>query len=157
MTPPDGGDRRADLHRPVRPRVSLLVARAVAASVVVVLTVVAVVLPGEGREGFRLLDRLGVVAVGLAVAAVLWRFSSVVALPSEQGLHVRNLLVRRDLEWAQIVTVRFGGGAPWAVLDLADGDTLPVMAVQRSDGAYGEEQARRLATLVALHSVTPDR
>ncbi len=120
----------------------------------IVLSVVAVVLPGDGATGFKLLDRLGVVAVGLAVAAVLWWFSLVSALPSESGLRVRNLVGVCDLEWPQIVAVRFGGASPWAVLDLSDGDTLTVMAVQRSDGAYGAGEAQRLATLVALHSRT---
>ena len=67
---------------------------------------------------------------------------------------MQNLITGRSLEWAQIVAVRFGGGPPWLILDLDDGDSLPVMAVQRADGRAAEEQARRLATLVALHSRT---
>jgi hypothetical protein len=39
-------------------------------------------------------------------------------------------------------------------LDLADGDTLAVMGIQRADGAFAESEARRLATLVALHTTT---
>lgn len=146
--------RRRALHEPLRPRVSRVIGRVVAIGVVLVLLGVAVAVPGEGEQGFRLLDRLGIVAVGLLVAAGLWRLTAVEAIPDETGLLVRNLVVRRRLAWAEIVTVRFGGGAPWAVLDLSDGDTLPVMAVQRSDGEHAEALARRLATLVALHSRT---
>jgi hypothetical protein len=62
--------------------------------------------------------------------------------------------VERDLSWAQIVSVRFGGGNPWALLDLDDGETMPVMGIQRSDGARAVAESRRLATLVEFHSRT---
>ena len=48
----------------------------------------------------------------------------------------------------------FGGGEPWVTLDLADGDTLAVMAIQRADGEDAVAEARRLATLVDVHSRT---
>jgi hypothetical protein len=37
---------------------------------------------------------------------------------------------------------------PWVVLDLSDGGTLAVMAVQRADGERGMAEARRLQALV---------
>jgi hypothetical protein len=100
------------------------------------------------------LDRVGFALVGLAVAWFCWREASVVARPGDDGLLVRNLLVVRRVEWAQIVSVRFGQGRPWVQLDLADGDTLAVMAIQRADGAAADREARRLATLVARHTAT---
>ena len=36
-------------------------------------------------------------------------------------------------------------------LDLADGETLGVMAVQRADGASADAEAARLAALAAAH------
>lgn len=67
---------------------------------------------------------------------------------------MRNLVHRRRLAWAEIVSVRFGHGRPWVQLDLADGTTLAVMGIQRSDGALANREARRLATLVARHTAT---
>ena len=96
-----------------------------------------------------------VVGFGFVTAAVGWlliRLGLVAVFPAEDGVRVRNLLLSRRLEWAQIVGVRFGGGDPWVLLDLSDGDTLAVMAIQRADGAAGRAEADRLATLVALHS-----
>jgi hypothetical protein len=61
---------------------------------------------------------------------------------------VRNLVITRRLEWAQIVSVEFGGGAPWVSLDLDDLDTVAVMAIQKADGAFGEQEASRLVALV---------
>jgi hypothetical protein len=143
---------REQLHAPFRPRRARTSAFTVAGVQFVVLAAIAVLLPGSGPVGFHWYDRLGVVAVGAAVAWFLSRFALLDAVPSERGLRVRNLFVVTDVEWAQIVSVRFGGGDPWVTLDLSDGDTLAVMAIQRADGAHGTTEANRLATLVALHS-----
>ncbi|HZI96854.1 MAG TPA: PH domain-containing protein [Actinomycetales bacterium] len=138
------------LHAAFRPRRARRVAYPLAAGALVTMVAVAVVAPG----GFGVVDRLGFVVVGVAIAWFLHRQASVRAVPTESGLVVRNLFLGRTLEWAEIVDVRFGGGRPWVQLDLSDGDTLAVMAVQRADGDLAESEARRLATLVALHSRT---
>jgi hypothetical protein len=145
---------RAALHTVFRPVRARRVALALAVAQAVVLVAVALAMPGSGYGAFQWQDRLGVVAVAALVAAGLWRLGNVRAVPTETGLTVCNLVAVRTLEWAQIVAVRFGGGPPWLILDLDDGQTLPVMAVQRADGPAGQVQARRLATLVALHSRT---
>ena len=148
---------REQLHAPFRPRRARVSALAIAAVQLVLLAVVALLLPGTGPVAFQWYDRLGMVAVGGSVAWFLTRFALLEATPSESGLRVRNLFVVTELAWAQIVTVRFGGGGPWVTLDLADGDTLAVMAVQRADGERGAAEARRLATLVELHSRSTPR
>jgi len=145
---------RSALHAAFRPHRARRVALALAVAQFAVLTAVALAMPGSGYGAFHWQDRLGVVAVAGVVGFVLWRLSNVHALVSETGLTVQNLVSSTRLDWAQIVAVRFGGGNPWLILDLDDGDTLPVMAVQRADGPAAQEQARRLATLVALHSRT---
>lgn len=154
VTPPAGGtDDRRDLHAPFRPRF----ARAVTLTLVVVLlvlTAVLVVVLPAGIPDVTASDRAAFAVAGAAFAWFCWRQASVVARPDADGLTVRNLVVTRRLSWAQIVSVRFGQGRPWVQLDLDDGDTLAVMGVQRSDGARAEREARRLATLVALHTAT---
>jgi len=145
------GDARRRLHAPFRPRAARLVASVLAAVVLVLAVVLAVVVP-TGQAGP--LDRAGFVAFGALVSAFLYRQATVRAVPDEQGLTVRNLVFTRRLAWAQIVSVRFGQGRPWVQLDLGDGDTLAVMGVQRADGDLALQEARRLATLVELHSRT---
>ena len=76
-------------------------------------------------------------------------------MPDGAGLTVRNLLLTRRVEWAEIVSVRFGQGRPWVSLDLADGTTLAVMAIQAADGARAAREARRLATLVEFGTDAP--
>jgi hypothetical protein len=64
-------------------------------------------------------------------------------------LHVRNLFLARTVPWDEILGVRFPEGDAWAHLDLAEGDTLAVMAVQRADAQGAQTEAQRLAELVA--------
>lgn len=101
--------------------------------------------------GWDLVDRLVVVLCGVVVAVALWRYASIRAVPSPQGLVIRNLITTRRLEWAQIVRVQFGGGAPWVSVDLDDTDTVAVMAIQKADGAPGRAEAARLSALVQVH------
>jgi hypothetical protein len=147
-------DPRAALHAPFLPVRARRVATVLAIAQAIVLTALAIVLPHRGPGAFQWYDRLGVILMAALVGWLLSRYARIRAVPDENGLAVRNLFQSRDLAWPEIIAVRFGGGAPWVVLDLADTETLSVLAIQRADGALAEEQARRLATLVALHSRT---
>jgi len=102
--------------------------------------------------GWGVLDRLLLMSCGVAVAALLWRFASIRAVPSTKGLGIRNLITTRSLEWAQIIRVQFGGGAPWVSLDLDDTDIVAVMAIHKADGGFGQAEAARLSALVQVHS-----
>jgi hypothetical protein len=102
--------------------------------------------------GWGALDRLVMFFCGLAFAAALWRFASIRAIPSTQGLVIRNLVTTRTVEWTQIIRVQFGGGAPWVSVDLDDTDVVAVMAIQKADGAFGQAEASRLSALVQVHS-----
>lgn len=139
-----------ELHAPLRPQRSRAIAIGVAVFELAMFTGLLVAL----GDDLGVIDRAAFVGLALIVAWFLWRLASVSAKPGETGLVVRNFLITRELFWAQIVAVRFGGGNPWVLLDLDDGETLPVMGIQRSDGARAVAEASRLATLVELHSRT---
>lgn len=135
-----------------RPRRSRVVSIGVAVALVLVFVIVAVRIPHGGVTGWNTPDSVAMISFGVAVAAFLLRYALVRATPTRQGLHVRNLVVSRDIEWAEIVNVQFGGGAPWLVLELSDTETIAVMAVQRSDGDFATAEAQRLATLVEANN-----
>ncbi len=97
-------------------------------------------------------DRLAIAAFGLALAGLMWRYATLAAVPLPQGLRVRNLMTTRTLDWGEIVAVHLPAGAPWVDLDLDDGDTLAVMAIQKADGERGRAEASRLARLVDAHA-----
>ncbi|GEK20009.1 PH domain-containing protein [Cellulomonas xylanilytica] len=139
-----------ELTAPFRPRFARVVALGLA--VLVLAATAAIILAmSELSTG----DRIGFVLVGGLIAWFLWRQASVAAVVRDDGLTVRNLVFTRRLAWAEIVSVRFGSGRPWVQLDLSDGDTLAVMGIQRADGERADAEARRLATLVAMHTATP--
>jgi hypothetical protein len=141
---------RARLYAPFRPRAARLVSLAFAVAVAVGTAALLLAL----TDFFSPFDMVGVALFGGGIAWFCWREASVRADVDEHGIVVRNLLLTRRLEWAEIVSVRFGSGRPWVQLDLADGDVLAVMGVQRSDGALAQAEAGRLAALVAIHSRT---
>jgi hypothetical protein len=70
------------------------------------------------------------------------------AVAERDRLVVVNGYKRRELAWAQIVAVRLPPGAPWVTLDLTDGETMPVMAIQGSDGERARRAVRQLRRLV---------
>lgn len=146
-SPSSSADGAARLHAPFRPVRGRRVSRLLGVAAVVLFAALAASVVEQ-----TVWDRLGFLVTGLLVMAFCEMQARVVAVPDEHGLHVRNLVRRRRLEWAEVVGVSFGGGRPWVQLDLADGDTLAVMGIQRADGERGTAEADRLATLVALHT-----
>ena len=138
----------ADPYAVLRPRRGRAVAIGFGVGSLVLFGVMAVLLYRIGISGWGLTDSLLMFGVGVLIAAMMWRFASLRAVPSPSGLEVRNVLLTRRVEWDDIEQVRFSGGDPWVLLDLTDGDQLAVMAVQRADGPYGQAEASRLAALV---------
>ncbi len=149
MSAPDG----TPLDAPFRPRRGRVVP--------LVMGAVAVLLTSAVAVGMRLAgswtgpDQLLMVGLGLAIAGFLWRYASIRAVPREEGLTVRNLLVTRTVPWDEILAVRFPEGDPWVSLELDDTDVLAVMAIQRVDGERGRAEAVRLATLHGRRRTTP--
>ena len=139
----------AAFYRPFRPRRGPAVA--IALGVIVTAGFVFLLLTIRDLDRWGLGDRAGTAVLLLAGLWFLYRQASVVARVDERGIEVHNLVERRRLEWAQIISVRFGQGRPWARLDLSDGTTVAVMAIQASDGRRGQDEAVRLATLVQAH------
>jgi hypothetical protein len=142
---------REELYAPFRPRRARTVAIVLGAMSLAVLGIAAALLPTVVGVANGYLDQLSMAGLGVAIAWFCYRQASVRAIPDDEGLTVRNLFITTRVEWAEVVSVRFGQGRPWVQLDLAEGDTLAVMGVQRSDGAFATAESRRLATLVALH------
>lgn len=129
------------------------VARITSITSLVVFTLVAIFSPSyDGVPAtVTVLNRVAIFGVGVLIAAFLWRYAVIRAVPTRAGLTVVNLFRTYELEWAQILTVGFSGGAPWAVLELNDTETLSVMAIQRADGEHARKEASRLAALIQHH------
>lgn len=134
---------------PFRPRRSRRAAAIMGWSAVALFGVLALLIPSvAGGANWGVADRLMFFSIGLAIGALAYRYATIEAIPSREGLHVRNLIVSRHLDWPEILSVQFGGGDPWPSLDLSDGDSLGIMAIQKADAEYGRSEASRLAALV---------
>lgn len=83
----------------------------------------------------------------LGYSAVLFSLLRSRVTATREGLIVVNGYRRHDLAWAQVVEVRLMRGAPWASLDLSDGESLSVLAIQGSDGDRARLAARELRAL----------
>jgi hypothetical protein len=140
-----------DAYAVFRPRRGRQFALGFAGAQLAVFVVLAVVLPIGGLGGWGVSDSVMLVVLGLLVAWALARFAAIRATPSPAGLVVRNILVTTTLEWSQVTGVRFTGGDPWLYLDLASGDDIAVMAVQKSDGGFARQEAGRMAALLQAH------
>jgi len=141
------------MYRSFRPRATVIVAIIVSVLLVVwELLLLWLIFLREGELPFNagmwaLIDMIGIV--------LIYRHGTVRADVDENGIMIRNLVRHRTLQWAQIVNVRLGE-YPWVQLDLSDGNTIAVMAIQRADGPRGRQEAKRLATLVHHHGTASE-
>lgn len=116
--------------------------------VVIAYAALSVALTVTQWTGWHLYDILWVNAVGLLIGYITYRAGSIRALPSEDGLEVHNVFSTRFFEWNQILTASLPLTSPWVVMDLSDGTTHSVMAIQHSDGDHARKAVTRLRTLI---------
>ena len=95
-------------------------------------------------EPFKGGDKIAVGCIGIPIALVLLLLARPSITVSADGLVVRNLVGTRRLAWAEVVSVRLGPDDSWASLDVADGTSLPVMALQTMDRAQTAEALAEL-------------
>jgi hypothetical protein len=100
------------------------------------------------RDSVTPFQRGTVIAMFLLGFACLYALARSRAVARPEGLEVVNGYRRHDYAWAEIVAARLNPGAPWVTLDLADGTTASVLAIQGSDGARARTALRELRALV---------
>ena len=133
-----------------RPRRLTKVCWLVAGLVVVVFGVLAVAL-GRGPEGdaqFRTADQVAFFVLGLLVAGLALLFTRARIEATVDGIHVRNPFGTKDLPWQVVRAVRLDDGAPWAVLELQDDETVQLLAVQANDGDAAIDVVLELRSLL---------
>jgi Bacterial PH domain len=149
---PPPPDDPAELPVTFRPVVTRIVLLTVGLTTFGVLTLIATLLPAGGAVSWSLGDRAAVSGSGLLACCVLLMLSRPKAVADREGLTVVNLTVRRRLVWAEILRVSLRPGDPWVTLDLADGTTLAVMAIQPGlSRRRALDDARTLRALAERH------
>ncbi|MGZ4457046.1 MAG: PH domain-containing protein [Nocardioides sp.] len=104
------------------------------------------------RAKFTWFQRGTLVFLGLIAFAAWYALVRSRVVASATGLLVVNGYRRHAYAWAEVVAVHLPPGAPWVVLDLADGTTASALAIQGSDGARASRAVRDLRTLIAQQS-----
>lgn len=133
-----------------KPRKVSKVAYAAAGAIVVIFTLVATALTGSTGEGtavFRTGDQAAMIGLGICAALGALAFARPRVKANAQGIWIRNVFGTYDLPWGAVREVRFERGHPWVTLELADDDTLAVLAIQASDKEYAVAAVRGLRAL----------
>jgi Bacterial PH domain len=141
-------DRPAPVIYQVRPRKMIILA-GIAAFVVVGVSVLAGLLLKDVNEGvtFRTFDQVGLIGIGVVLAAAIMTTARPRLRATGAGLWVRNMLGDKFFPWGLIIRVAYPPNAPWAQLQLPDDEIHPVMAIQALDrgrAVRALEEVRRL-------------
>ncbi|MEW2517401.1 PH domain-containing protein [Actinacidiphila alni] len=142
-------DALAGLPRTFRPVLTRVVLLTLGVALMVALTIVALLMPHDGASPWSTGDRATVIVLGVLIAATLALLSRPKVVVAAEGITVVNLMVKRQLAWAEVLRVNLRPGDAWVHLDLADGTTLAAMGIQpgiAKQQALGD--ARLLRSLV---------
>lgn len=140
------------LPRLYRPRGARIAAAVGAAALMAATVGLWLLLSAEVRADFTLSQRLTLIGFVAAVLAGLYGVYRTSARADDAGLTVTNGYRGHRYDWAEIVRISLGPHRPWALLDLADGSTASVMAIQTADKALASRSVRELAAVLAHHT-----
>ncbi len=97
----------------------------------------------ETRARFTVFQRGTLVFLGLIAFAAGFALVRSRVVAETSRLVVVNGYRKRTYEWAEVLAIHLPPGAPWAVLDLADGTSAPAMGIQGSDGGRARQRRAR--------------
>ena len=102
----------------------------------------------EIRARFTTLQRITLLGVGAMALGAFHALGRSRVVASDDGLTVVNGYRTHRYEWAEVVAIHLTSGAPWASLDLSDGTTMSVLALQSSDGDRAAGAVREIRRLL---------
>lgn len=150
-----GVQERATTYRPLGARIVALVAGTCLVGIILVLW--AAMAPAV-RATFTWLQTATLLLFLAGVLTVLYGIARTRVRADGTGLSILNGYRSHHLSWAEVVSISLPRGAPWAVIDAADGSVVAVMAVQGSDGDRARIAIGELRARVAAHAARdPDR
>lgn len=123
-------------------------------ALIVVFAAMWIGLGAEIRGHFTTFQRVTTVFLFLLLFICYWGLIRSKITATEDGLTVVNGFRTHRFEWAQIITINLGRGAPWAHLDLSDGETRIVIAIQGSDGDRANRAIAQIKALIKAHEAS---
>lgn len=140
------------LPRIYRPLGSRVVAAVAGVSIVTVVVLLWVMLPASSQNDFGPVQRVVIAGFFAIMVVLLYGLFRTRAVATESGLRVVNGFCSHSLEWTQMVAISLSPNRAWALIDLDDGTTVSVMALQTADGARATRLVRELAALMSDRS-----
>jgi hypothetical protein len=70
----------------------------------------------------------------VGMGAILWGLIRCRVTASAEGLLLVNGYRHHSYDWPEVLAVHLPRGAPFALLDLADGTSIQALAIQSADG-----------------------
>ncbi len=134
-----------------RPRRVRKVCFVLAGVVVVFFTIIGIMLSGPtgtGQGVFTTADQVAMVVLGVLGALGVLAFARPRVTADAERVRIRNIVGGYDLPWSVVRGLRFTTGNPWVSLELADDETVAVMAIQAVDKEYAIHAARTLRVLL---------
>ncbi|MFC7343797.1 PH domain-containing protein [Saccharopolyspora griseoalba] len=120
----------------------------VAVVLVVVFAVVAVLLRNTPTGVyFSVSDQVAMGLLGVLLAAGALLLARPRLRADADGLEVRNIIGTTRLSWDQVEGITFPDGAPWARVEMAHDEYVPIMAIQATDGQHAVVAMRELREL----------
>jgi hypothetical protein len=106
------------------------------------------------RARFTVFQKSTLIFLGLLAFACWYALVRSRVTADEHGVTVVNGYRRRMFEWSQVIAINLRRGAPWAGMDLSDGTSISMVAIQGSDGDRAVRAVKELRRLVAENSRT---
>jgi len=142
----------ATTYRPLGARV---VAVAAGASLVAIMAALWAAMAPDVRAQFTVLQTVTLLLFLAGVLVALLGIARTQVRADVTGILIRNGFRQRQLDWSEAVTISLPRGAPWAVIDTADGSVVAVMALQSADGSRARGAVAELRRRIDAHEA-PD-
>ena len=103
----------------------------------------------EVRSRVTVYQQATVFLIAALAGAVAWGLMRCKLIATPAGLEIVNGYRHHAYEWAEVLAVHLPSGAPFAILDLADGTSRQTLAIQSADGDRAKVAVRQLRMLLA--------
>lgn len=145
-------DAQSALHRVYHPTGSRMVSGVSGVVLTALLVFLWLMLPADAQAQFGWFQRATMLFFFACMLAVLYGVFRTRVEVLDRGVAVTNGYHRHELYWAEVVSISLTSARPWAQMDLSDGSTVAVMALQGADGRSALRATREIAELIVAQS-----
>jgi hypothetical protein len=102
----------------------------------------------EVRARVNVYQQVTMLLLAALAGALAWGLMRCRVTATAVGLEIVNGYRRHAYDWAEVLAVHLPTGAPFAILDLADGTSRQALAIQSADGDRAKVAVRQLRMIL---------